>query len=293
MEAEITNFILRGYVMKYMTFNSSCSYAGLANLLAFYGVDTEDREIAIKMRLPYLFNYEDGCYLSGPMLQSEKWFNLYLKTIGFTMVENEVKREQICAYLRGLQYAMLGIRVNERNKHAVIYTGIKDGKYCMLNNKWEQSDEPDTMLLLEQELLNRVDESVMVAVLHKAACETIPFDNLLNHSISVLRMLREDMISFCSQERSVQEIRLSMNTIFRAILLDGITMLDLIGESTISKKLKIVQGQLMSAVKVNKPLLLDQCLDVSLLDTAITEYIDFICAYRKSCTEVMRWMQEN
>ena len=273
--------------MKYMTFNSSCSYAGLANLLAFYGVDTEDRDIAIKMHLPYLFDHEDGCYLSGPMLQSEKWFNLYLKTIGFIMVENEVKREQICTYLHDLQYAMLGIRVNEGNKHAVIYTGIKDGKYCMLNNKWEQSDEPDTLLLSEQELIDRVDESVMVAVLHKTACETIPFNPLLNHSISVLRMLKEDMISFCSQERSAQEIRLSMNTLFRAILLDGITMLDLIGESNISKKLKIVQGQFMSAVKANKALLLDQCLDVTLLNSAITEYIDFIYTYIKSCKEAM------
>lgn len=31
--------------MEYMTFNFSCSYAGLVNLLPFYGVDTEDRAI--------------------------------------------------------------------------------------------------------------------------------------------------------------------------------------------------------------------------------------------------------
>ena len=45
--------------MKYMTFNSSCSYAGLANLLSFYGVDIEDREIALQMGLPFLFDYMD------------------------------------------------------------------------------------------------------------------------------------------------------------------------------------------------------------------------------------------
>ena len=64
--------------MKYMTFNSSCSYAGLANLLSFYGIDIEDRKIALEMDLPFLFDCEDGCYVSGPMLQGEKWFNLYL-----------------------------------------------------------------------------------------------------------------------------------------------------------------------------------------------------------------------
>ena len=40
---------------KYMTFNSSCSYAGLANMLLRYGVDTQDREIARDMKLPFLF----------------------------------------------------------------------------------------------------------------------------------------------------------------------------------------------------------------------------------------------
>ena len=70
-----------------------------------------------------------------------------------------------------------------------------------------------------------------------------------------------------------------MNTLFRAILLDGLTMLDLIGESTTGQKLKIVQGQLINAVKENKPLQLDQRLDIPLLNTAISEYIDLIRAY--------------
>ena len=56
--------------VKYMTFNSSCSYAGVANLLSFYGIDTDDRTIALEMGLPFFFDCEDGCYSSGPMLQS-------------------------------------------------------------------------------------------------------------------------------------------------------------------------------------------------------------------------------
>ena len=265
--------------VKYMTFNSSCSYAGLANLLSFYGVDTEDRKIALEMGLPFLFDFEDGCYVSGPMLQSEKWFNLYLKPIGYTMTEKEVNKEQICAYLRDLQYAMLGIYISEGKKHAVIYTGMKDGKFCMLNNKWEQADEPDTLLLSEQELLQRVDEMVMVAVLNKNTCETVQTESPMNRSISVLQTLAKEIADFCSQERSSIDIRSSMNGLFRAILLDGITMLDLIGETQISQKLKIVQGQFMNAVKENKPLQLNQQLDMALLDSAITEYVDLIRAH--------------
>lgn len=262
--------------MKYMTFNSSCSYAGVANLLSFYGIDTEDRTIALTMGLPFFFDCEDGCYCSGPMLQGAKWFNLYLKPIGYTMAETEVGREQICEALRSLQYAMLGLRVGEGNKHTVVYTGLKDGKFCMINNRWEREDAPDTLLLSEQELIQRLDDVVTVAVLHETACETVETERLAEHAIAVLQSLAQDIAAFCSREQSAVEIRRAMNTLFRAILLDGITMLDLIGETEISQKLKVVQGQLMSAVREERPLQLDQRMDIPLLQSAMAEYISLI-----------------
>lgn len=79
--------------MKYMTFNSSCSYAGLANLLSLRGLETEDRAIALDMGLPYLFAREDGRYLAGPMLQGKRWFDLFLLPRGFIMEERTVRRE--------------------------------------------------------------------------------------------------------------------------------------------------------------------------------------------------------
>ncbi len=39
--------------MKYMHFNSSCPYAGLANLLDLHGLDTEDYKIALEMGCPF------------------------------------------------------------------------------------------------------------------------------------------------------------------------------------------------------------------------------------------------
>ena len=56
--------------MKYMTFNSSCAYAGVANLLELEGMEAEDRQIALDMGLPFLFSFQDGAYCSGPMLQT-------------------------------------------------------------------------------------------------------------------------------------------------------------------------------------------------------------------------------
>lgn len=134
-------------------------------------------------------------------------------------------------------------------------------------------------MLSEQELLQRVDEIATVAVLIKTARETVKTASMVKHSIAVLQSLAKEIAGFCSRERSSVDIRASMNTLFRAILLDGITMLDLIGETQISHKLKIVQGQFMNAVKENRPLQLDQCLDITLLHSAITEYINLIIAH--------------
>lgn len=57
--------------MKYMHFNSSCSYASIANLLYLKGIDTEDSVIAKAINLPYILLKDGGTYLAGPMLQSK------------------------------------------------------------------------------------------------------------------------------------------------------------------------------------------------------------------------------
>lgn len=258
--------------MKYMTFNSSCSYAGLANLLAFYDMDVSDREIALDMGLPYLFTKDHGKYLAGPMLQSEEWFNLFLRPHGFMLREREILRDQMTGYLRESEHAMLGIRVSPGSKHAVIYDGREGEKYRLLNNKWENSDEPDTLLLSEEELLNRLDDKVMVAVLERAAREEVDKRNYYEKSVGILEQLGQDMEKFCTIERSPEELSNAMDTLFRAILLDGITMLELLGETEIRKKLKTVQGQFLAAVRENRAVCLDCALDLNLLQEGIREY---------------------
>lgn len=51
--------------MKYMSFNSSCAFAGVANMLQQLGIDVQDRDIALGMKLPYLFVKEDDVYLGS------------------------------------------------------------------------------------------------------------------------------------------------------------------------------------------------------------------------------------
>ena len=44
--------------MKYMTFNNSCSYAGVANMLEDFNIHMEDYELAIEMKVPFIFKYD-------------------------------------------------------------------------------------------------------------------------------------------------------------------------------------------------------------------------------------------
>lgn len=262
--------------MKYMTFNSSCSYAGLANLLSFYGVDTEDRNIALEIHLPYLFSYEDGQYLAGPMLQGAKWFNLYLHPVGFTFTERRMKREDVCSYLRGHHPAMLGLHVTPESKHAVIYTGGGEEEYRFLNNRHESSPEPADLCLTEKELLSRLDETVTVGILKIADPVAVVFRPYLEESLTTFHSLEEEIAAFCSQEQSTAALREARGALFRPILLDGVTMLELLGEEQIAAALRTVRAQLMAALRENRPVVLARRLDMTLLKSAMTEYAGLI-----------------
>ena len=72
------------------------------------------------------------------------------------------------------------------------------------------------------------------------------------------------------------ELRVAMNPLFRALLVDALTMTVIIGEESIHEKLKILQGQFMAAIKLNEPLRLDTILDMSLLNSSLDDYTDII-----------------
>lgn len=258
--------------MKYMTFNASCSYAGLANLLSFYGVDTEDRKIALQMRLPYLFAWEDGTCLSGPMLQGAEWFNLYLHPIGFTFVERRLDREEVCACLRDGRNRMLGLRVSPESKHAVVYLGREKERYRFLNNKRKDSPEPEELCLTEEELLARLDGSVTVGALERAERTAVNYRSYLERSVRTFRDLRNQIVSFCGEEQSAPSLRSAMDKWFRPILLDGVTMLELLEETGAAEPLKAVRAQFLKIVRENRSSVLAEELDMERLCAAMAQY---------------------
>ena len=264
--------------MKYMTFNSSCSYAGIANMLEQYGVDTNDRTIALAMKLPYLFSYCDGVYLSGPMLQSAEWFDLYLNPIGYQLIEKAVSADDIDEYLKTQKTAMLGIRLGEKGKHAVVYTGIDSNSFVFINNKWENEDSPSEIRLTKEELQKRIEPKVMIATLQQIPPKSVNCTPKFHSSISVLRENLEEIINICNTEETVANLRSKLNTLFRPLFLDGITMLNLIGETALAKEFTNLQQALLCALRQEpqQKVALKEYLPIPELQMAVEAYIQLI-----------------
>lgn len=262
--------------MKYMSFNSSCAFAGVANMLQQLGIDVQDRDIALGMKLPYLFVKEDDAYLSGPMLQSACWFNLYLNPLGYAMVETPVHRETVPAFLRKKSLAMMGLRISPREKHAVIFLGMDGETFLLRNNKWENSDEPELLRLTRQELLARLDEQVMIGHLEQSPRIVPDFQPLLRQSCAVLAQLKDSIGAFCATEKTPAEMMAATNTLFRPILLDGITMLDLIGQDDLAQQLRVAQSAFLKTVRAGQTAVLAQVLDMTAIENAMDAYIGLI-----------------
>ena len=262
--------------MKYMSFNSSCSYAGLANMLEYYGIETEDRQIALDMGLPFLFSKEENAYSAGPMLQTAEWFHLYLKPRGFRMTETRLQREAVGVFLRSVPCGMLGLAVNGGGRHAVVYRGMTAGRYGFLNNKWQNSPEPESMLLTDEELFSRLGEEVVVAVIERAEPEPVSLGGYFQRSLEVLEELKTELTAFCAERRSLKELASARDGLFRAILLDAVTMLELLEETEIRGVLQRLQRQLLEVLKEGKPLILQNRIPVAALAEAIDRYAELI-----------------
>lgn len=235
--------------MKYMSFPASCSYAGVANMLECWGLDTEDRDIALEMKLPYLFSWEGGAYLAGPMLQSAEWFDLYLRPHGFHMEETQLPAEALAGFLGEQRTAMLGIRMDHGGKHAVVYQGREDGKLVFLNNKWREDPAPEILQLTEGQLLKRLDEMVTVAVLCPVPESAADLDSKMAGSIPLIRRNVEDICALCQREETVGLLRARRDSLFRALLLDEIAVLRLAGQEALADRFAQIQGGLLEALR--------------------------------------------
>lgn len=260
--------------MKYMHFNSSCSYAGLANLLYLDGIDTEDFVIALAIDLAYLLVKDGASYLAGTMLQSKEIFDIYLNGIGYEFIEENYDKDEVLKILEASdKNYMLGVNIAQGNKHAIIFKEHKDNRFRFINNKYDDSDEPDEFVWTAEELKKRLDEKTFLAHIEKVSAKEMNLEGLLQKSIENLGALKEDIINFSKREISKNELRESMNTLFRAALLDLVTMFLLIEEDKLMKRTKKLQKEYINVIKKGKEsLVLEKEMNISGLVDVLNEW---------------------
>ncbi len=260
--------------MKYMYFNSSCSYAGLANLLYSEGIDTEDFVIANAIYLPYLLVKDGTFYLAGPMLQSKEIFDIYLNALGYEFIEENYDKEDVLKILEAAdKNYMLGVNIAQGNKHAIIFHEYKDNRFRFINNKYDDSDEPDEFNWTAEELKERLDEVTQLAHLEKCDAKDVDMEESLLKSIENLGALKKDIINFSKREITKEELRESMNMLFRAALLDLVTMFILIEEDKLMKRTQKLQKEYIGVIKKGKEsLVLEKEMDVDSLVDVLNEW---------------------
>ena len=259
--------------MKYMHFNSSCSYTALAMLLEEKGIETEDTEIALEMGLPWLFAKEGDEYLAGPMLQGAKWFDLYLNPKGFCLQEEPIEKSHLPEYLKNHKPCMLGIKRTEiTGKHAVVFHEYNE-RYHFSNPTKEGSGRPTEIVLSEEELLDSIEDTVMVGHLKEQEPQSVNLNKLREESTQVIRDNMSEIETFCTITHKPQEYDEALNKLFRALLLDGITMLELAGESALAEEFKSIQKDFMEFMRGERTGLLADTISLNKLRKLAEQYI--------------------
>lgn len=233
--------------MKYMSFTASCSYCCLANLLEMFGVEKEDRDIALEMGLPYLFSRdgESGSYLAGAMLQGKDWFNDYLNSIGFDFFEDMVEKEQTIRHLEEHIPCMVGLK-GDFGRHAMIFKGHQNGEYRFMNPHREGDGQPDEVVFSEGALLEALSEVNAVGYILPGKEPVKPDRSAFQSSLSWLRRWRDEIREFCGQPRTRAEIMAAVDPLFRPLAVDGLAMMELIGEQALAEGFRIFQQQAMA-----------------------------------------------
>lgn len=255
--------------MKYMHLNSSCPYAGLANMLLLHGYDTEDFQIALDIDLPSHIRYDSAsnAFLSGFSLQSKKWFDLYLNPRGFTYTEELVQKNDVAQILS--PGVMLGILVAPGRKHAVVCKSADEAGVTFINNKRAHTEEPETLSLTRAELPSRLPDVVVVGSLRRCVPRPAEPEPEYEESLKTWEFLRDRLHDFMEQPQPAEALRGQLDPLFRPLLLDGLTMAQLRGDRELTDGLTTLQTDLLNVLRQNTPARLSDHMDMALLDHSI------------------------
>ncbi len=265
--------------MKYMSFNRSCSYACLAYMIEDYDFDYTDKDIALEMKLAYLFNNDikNNEYLSGAMLQGKRWFDLFLNRHSFEFVEDKYNKvDAITVIKKSVRKLMIGVNL-KTGKHAMVYCPSDTQSFRFFNPHYENDDALDFLSFSENELLDLLDDEVTIGYINHNPKIVAPEKELYVHSTEYLGKYVVDIIKFCSEIHTIKEITEVRESLFAGLLLSPIPLLEFEKENELVECLKKLQKDFISSLQQNKQTIkLIEYLDPVELNSCVRKYKDAI-----------------
>jgi ribosomal protein S18 acetylase RimI-like enzyme len=244
-----------------------------------YDLEYTDKDIAIEMKLAYLFYNEtkNNEYLSGAMLQGKRWFDLFLNRHSLEFVEKKYNKvDAITIIKNSVHKLMIGMNL-KTGKHARVYCPSDTQSFRFFNPHYENDGAADFFDYSEQELLDLLDDEVTIGyIIHNPKIVSPEFD-LYDHSIGYLDKYVVDIIEFCSELHTTEEIMELRESLFAGLLLSPIPLLEFEGETELVGCLRKLQMDFINALRLTKTSirLLDY-LDPIELNTCVRKYKEAI-----------------
>ena len=281
--------------MKYMTFNNSCFFAAISNILEELEVDVTDEEIVRESLIPFLFEYDKSTdqFLGGYQIQNINVINEYLKKYIVKLNEEkyeqgsliERKQELIKSLTETDNHKIVSLKMtdNKSEWHATIYTGKIENKYRFINMR-KSDNEIVNIELTHDELLIRLADIVQYAWVEKIKTfEVLDKKQMLANSFENLCLLEDKIIEFSTSFQSYGNRMKFRDLLFRPLLLNYVDISRIINAEQLSKDLLKLQSQYISTFKIKGDLVLSEYMDLDLLEESI-KFIKYMILSKNKTT---------
>lgn len=266
--------------MKYQTFDSSCCYAALANMLDDFSLDFEDTDIALAAELPFMLRFDatNNSFAAGFMLQGAPWFDNFLRPRGLRFVERSFSGEAVVSFLSTSNTRVMLAAAIAGGRQALVFDDVRGERYHFISSKWKDSDGAERYMFTAAELYERIDpDHNFLGWIEPAAKKPVDFLEKLYLTLEQIEKLRMSLKKFCSVPREKLALRWAVEPLFRPLLVDIYDMMRLVEETRIVLMLKTLQRQLYSALDTEQDILVPfDCISEQLLDQTLDRYCEIV-----------------
>lgn len=126
--------------------------------------------------------------------------------------------------------------------------------------------------------MNRIGSSAMVATLQKINPQIVDQYSKFADSISVILQNLAEIKSVCSRQETVGALRSMLKTLFRPLLLDGISMLGLLGEVELADKFSHIRNTFLNVLRQDpgSKVVLGDYFSITEFESLVFEYVRLI-----------------